>query len=179
MARGTAGQTPHHLTPEPTTREMRAYYDERLRIAREFKRATCGKGDITCELFGETEETHLLFKPVRERTPAELAVRDLKLREARDRGRFAHKLAQTKRAQARGKGTYGVSLAPNTEKTRRRWRAHIDRRAISFDCAIDAAECRNKAMKKRYPKHPIFQVDLEQIWMKWGCACGKHERPGD
>lgn len=179
MARGATGPAAHHITPEPTTAAMRAFYDERIRIARKHKRETCGKGLITCELYGETEETNLLFKPVAERTKADLAVRDARLREARDRGRFAHKLAQTRRAMARSNGTYGVTVVPHTEPTRMRWRAHIDKRAYSFACAIDAAECRNAAMKLRYPKFPEFQVNVEQIWARWGCACGKHRRPGE
>ena len=162
-------------TGEPTKSE-RAFYDRRIRIASAFKRATCGKGEITSELFGETDETNQYYKPISRMSRAEQAVKRQQMYQAKKNEQFRQRLDRTRHRQREHGGTYGISFVPHTQKTKPRWRAHIGQNARAFDCAIAAAECRNAAMRRLYPDHPIFCVDMDAIWEKFGCVCGKHSR---
>lgn len=162
---------------EPDKAE-RDFFNRRIAIAREFKRQTCGDGEITCALYGETEADHLNYRPAKTMTKAERETKRSQLVAARKRAEFAHKLARTRRFQAKTGGLYGITIVPHTERTRKRWRAHISRAAVAYDCAIDAANARNEAMQKRHPGYPEFLVDIDAVWDKWGCECGRHKRQG-
>lgn len=165
------------LKGEPTKAE-RAFYDRRIRIASAFKKATCGHGEITSSLFGETDETNLYYKPIAKMTAAEQAVKRAQMVAAKKNKQFNQRLGRTIHRQREHGDTFGVSLVPHTQKTKPRWRAHIGQNARDFDCAIAAAECRNASMRRLYPDHPIFCVDMDAVWKKWGCSCGKHVKEG-
>lgn len=160
---------------EPNKAE-RDYFSRRIRIAAAFKRATHGNAEITCDLFGETEENHLRFVPPKKLTKAEAEEKRSRLQASRKVAAFNHKLARTRRAQAKTGGLYGITAKPYTERSRQRWLSHVGKAPRAFDCAISAALHRNAAMAKKHPGHSVFLVDLEAVWKKWGCACGNHTR---
>lgn len=130
---------------------------ERMRIADEFKRRHPDKV-IDNTLFGE---------PIRPRSkpgaglPAEKALKT--------------RLAFYESRKRRQGGVIGVCLA--TKPWRKRFRAtHPDASRTYHACPIEAAEARNATFAAEYPGVEAVQCDLDAVWRKWGCNCGKHKR---
>ena len=142
--------------------------DERIRIAREFKRRTCGSVEIDDAVF-----TDMTWRPNPKPVPKGMT-RAEKRRRAREY-RVSYQIQIAKEAQIEHGGTYGVTMSQFQGK-RKRYMAHLGKGCRVFLCAISAAEARNAVMAKLYPGQDSMQVDLNAAWKKWGCSCGKHKK---
>ena len=143
--------------------------EERIRIAREFKAKSCGQ-TLKSEVFGEPEPAHMIYTP-RKRSEAETQMS----REYQKQWQLNHKIAVAKRKQKEHGGTYGITADYFAQRGVAKFRSHAGKTQV-YDCAIEAAEYRNAVMRHKYPNVPEFQVDMDAVWRKWGCACGKHKR---
>lgn len=143
--------------------------NERLRIAREFKAKSCGQL-LKSEVFGEPEPKHMIYTP-RKRSESETQTS----REYQKQWQLRHRIAVAKRKQQEHGGTYGITADYFAQRGVAKFRSHAGKTQV-YDCAIDAAEYRNAVMRHKYPQVPEFQVDLDAVWRKWGCTCGKHKR---
>lgn len=150
--------------------EIEKETEERIRLAREFKAKTHGR-QITCEIFGEPEPEWIgrRFKPKTERAISQT-------RTYQQRYQLERRIEEAKRKQVIHGGTYGIVRDFFSERNRVRYRVFTGVAKV-FDCALDAAEFRNSVMRQKYPQVPEFQIELDAVWRKWGCNCGKHRRP--
>lgn len=146
-----------------------AEIEERIRIAREFKAKTGGR-TLMSEVFGEPEPKHMIYRPKARPEPAKQC-----MREYQRQWQLNHKIAVARRKQKQHGGTYGITADYHVYRGVAKFRSHAGKTQV-FACAIDAAEYRNAVMRHKYPDVPEFQVDMDAVWRKWGCACGKHKR---
>lgn len=144
--------------------------EDRIRKAREFNSKSCGR-HVTCEIFGEPEPewAKKRFTPKTEKALSRTRI-------YQQRYQLDRRIAEAKRKQVAHAGTYGIVRDVFSEKNRVRFRVFVGYVKV-FDCPIDAAEFRNSVMRHKYPDVPEFQIDLDAVWRKWGCNCGKHRRP--
>jgi hypothetical protein len=137
----------------------------RIAAAMAYKAATCGEGYI--------DEHFERGLPKPKRVPKTTKSAD----EIR-RGKNEWNKLNTRKRAAREKenrgGISGVSVRLWTQK--RRWYAHVGHGCSAHECAIEAAEKRNRVMARLHPGDDAFQCDLAAVWAKWGCACGRHTR---
>lgn len=55
-----------------------------------------------------------------------------------------------------------------------RWHANTAHGKLTYDCAIAAAEARNRSIDQTTPGYDELKCDIDAVWRRWGCACGKH-----
>lgn len=143
--------------------------EQRLQIAREFKAATGGAYEVDdATLDGEKSGVYVATKRA-EPTKAEKRAAEKRARESEARKIREASIRQAAKGK-RANPTYGIYPKG------KRFLANTGGASGGFDCAIDAAAHRNKVMGLKYPGVDAFQVDLEAVWSRFGCACGKHER---
>lgn len=141
--------------------------DERLRVAREYKRANYG-ADLTSEVYGEIDTT----APRKPGRPAQWTP------EKRRESALKHRQATARRLMAKREGTFGIDEVPKLQSKRMKFRAFTEKITV-FDCAIDAMEARNAYVRRKYPGVDEFVIHAGDVWRKWGCICGKHEGGND
>lgn len=145
---------------------------ERIRIAREHKRKTCGR-ILTSAVFGEPEPkwTERRFVP-------KTVERISQSREYRFKYNLDRRIQEARRKQVIHDGTYGIVRDVHSERNRVQFRVFVGYVKV-FSCPLDAAEFRNSVMRQKYPNVPEFQITADAVWRKWGCNCGKHRRPNE
>lgn len=138
--------------------------EQRIRIAREFKAAPGGAYEVDdATLDGEKSGVYVATKRP-EPTKAEKRARESEARKIREAN--IRQAAKGKRANP----TYGIF------KKGKRFLANAGGASRGYDCALDAAAYRNRVMGLKYPGVDAFQADIDAVWGRFGCACGKHER---
>ena len=146
-----------------------AVIEQRIRIAREFKQATGGAYEVDdAMLDGEKSGVYVATKRP-EPTKAEKRAAEKRSREAnaRDIRRWGIRNAERGKLENPAYGVYRMG---------KRFLANTGGGACGFDCALDAAAYRNRVMGLKYPGVDAFQADIDAVWDRFGCACGKHER---
>lgn len=138
--------------------------ESRIRIASAFKRHTFGTGEIEPYVLGDVD-TRNPARPDNRGKHARTPELNLKTRAGRARGE-----------KARKGGITGVGPAGNYRPMRFRG-LMPDLSEPIFLCAVEAAEAHNTAFLAAHPAYPEFQCDIEAVWRKYGCSCGKHRRP--
>jgi hypothetical protein len=136
---------------------------ERIRLAREFRYQTCGAVEIGDNLFPEPRPQRV--KHDWQKFGTTLSQAD------------AIRAAQWEAHKKKNGGIVGVVQ----EIKRGRpscFRAVLLRQKRTYHaCAIEAAEARNACYDREYPGIEVAQCDMDAVWRKWGCNCGKHKRP--
>lgn len=138
----------------------------RLRIAREFKARTYGK-EIASDVFGETPSNYV--RPPRPKATCKGS------KEYQKRWQLNNRIREARKKQKEQGGTYGITADRHASRGFTKFRCHVGNTVV-FTCAIDAGQHRNDVMRQKYPDVPEFQVDMDAVWRKWGCTCGKHKR---
>lgn len=135
---------------------------KRIEIARRYKFETCGNGEIKGSLYGEPDEesTHIYKRKWEGYSP-----------------RDASRISQWALRKEITGGIVGVMYdSTHTRKTNRFRAIHPDNTRTYHDCAVEAAEARNKSFAKAFPGLEVAQCDLRAVKKKWGCKCGNHRR---
>lgn len=143
--------------------------EQRLQIAREFKAATGGAYEVDdATLDGENPGVYVATKRA-EPTKAEKRAAEKRARESESRRNRKASIRQAAKGK-RANPTYGIF------KKGERFLANVGGASRGFVCALDAAAYQNRVMGLKYPGVDAFQADIDAVWDRFGCACGKHER---
>jgi len=134
--------------------------DDRIRIAREYKRAVGGL-ELPFDVFGDPPDE--IVRVAEERA----AHRQMKKKYER------HWCIKKAKRHKPTNPTYGIVPKSKSFCVRS---GNDSGGSVSFACAIDAAVYRNAVMAEKHPGCEILQIDLDAVWDRFGCACGQHER---
>ena len=150
--------------------------EKRLAIAREFKQSTFGSGHITPEVFGERHDfaaAQYIRKDERNKPRERMSAEERKKRQkVHD---FRIRLSRCAIVKEKNGGIVGVyEYFRNRRKPK--WHANLVHGKVTFDCAIAAAEARNKSVEQTTPGYDELLCDMNAVWSKWGCHCGRHRR---
>ncbi len=159
---------------QPADREIQSRIDK----AREFKRNSCGAGHITPELFGDKHD-HAATPSQYVRIDQRHMVRTVMTPEERKARQkvydFRLRLSRCAIVKERQGGIVGVYEYYRNER-KPKWHANLVHGKVTFDCAIAAAEARNKSVEQTTPGYDELLCDMNAVWSKWGCHCGRHRR---
>jgi len=155
-----------------------AEIEARLQAARNFKRATFGAEVITPAVFGEEHDFAVTASRIAEISRRKERPKPMPLeeRKARQKGcGFRQRIKRCATVKKRQGGIVGV-FEYCRDRRKPKWHANTAHGKLTFDCAIAAAEARNRSIEQTTPGVEDLKCDIDAVWRRWGCACGGHRR---
>ncbi len=155
-----------------------AELEARLAAARNFKRSTFGAGMITPAVFGEEHDFAVTEARIRELANRRNRPKPMTAEQRKRRQQgcdFRQRIKRCAIVKQRNGGIVGVYQYVRGNR-KPKWHANTAHGNRTFDCAIAAAEARNKSVEQTTPGVDDLKCDIDAVWRRWGCSCQKHKR---